>query len=28
MDAIKDNLEKSKEYNVTEDWIYKNIINE
>tara|TARA_R110002050_G_scaffold78025_2_gene166550 strand:- start:80 stop:2452 length:2373 start_codon:yes stop_codon:yes gene_type:complete len=27
LDAIKDNLEKSKEYNVTEDWIYKNIIN-
>ena len=28
LDAIKDNLEKSKEYNVTEDWIFKNIINE
>ena len=28
IDTIKQNLEKSKEYNVTEDWIYKNIINE
>ncbi len=28
LDAITNNLEKSKEYNVTEDWIYKNIINE
>jgi len=27
LEAIKDNLEKSKEYNITEDWIFKNIIN-
>ena len=28
IDTIKQNLEKSKEYNVTEDWIYKNILND
>ena len=28
LNVIADNLEKSKEYNITEDWIYKNIINE
>lgn len=28
IEAIKENLKISKEYNVTEDWIYKNIINE
>ena len=28
LEFIKQNLEKSKEYNKTEDWIFENILNE
>ena len=28
IEILKENLERSKDYNITEDWIYKNIIHE